>query len=266
MTINKLKLVHDSIVVTTSTQNKGKSFKARASLIYKSIIKGWICGLQLTMASDNEKQPIAIQETTPDQNQEEQPPTCKEAVLDDDIKRHMEEWKKVAEERPLRVMVCGLGGVGKSTLINRLLQLEGGEKWAEEGRSGGATTSVVMQFEKITKSGIKICLFDTPGFGDIDITDEKIIAMMEKETEKRLDVFFYCISLEGAARVQQPDVTAIQRMTQAFSHEIWKKAVVVFTFANVLEEKKNNADEYWSVIERIKEKIKETLRKLTAHS
>lgn len=118
------------------------------------------------MDSDNENQPI--RETTPDQNQEEH---YEEAVLDDDIKRHMEEWKKVAEERPLRIIVCGLGGVGKSTLINRLLQLEEGEKWAEEGRSGGATTSVVMKFEKITKSGIKICLFDTPGFGDIDITD-----------------------------------------------------------------------------------------------
>ena len=117
------------------------------------------------MDSDNENQ--LIQETTPDQNQEH----YEEAVLDDDIKRHMEEWKKVAEERPLRIIVCGLGGVGKSTPINRLLQLEEGEKWAEEGRSGGATTSVVMKFEKITKSGIKICLFDTPGFGDIDITD-----------------------------------------------------------------------------------------------
>jgi small GTP-binding protein len=222
--------------------------------------KGDIVCMQLTMDSDK-KQPI--QETTPDadQNQEEQPPTYEEAVLDDDVKRHMEEWKKVAQERPLRVMVCGLGGVGKSTLINRLLQLEEGEKWAEEGMTGGATTSVVTKFEKVTKSGIKICLFDTPGFGDIDITDEKIIAMMEKETDKKLDVFFYCISLEGAARIQQPDVTAIQRMTQAFSHEIWKKAVVVFTFANALEEKKKNADEYQMVIERIKEKIKETLGK-----
>jgi ribosome biogenesis GTPase A len=89
--------------------------------------KGDIVCMQLTMDSDK-KQPI--QETTPDadQNQEEQPPTYEEAVLDDDVKRHMEEWKKVAQERPLRVMVCGLGGVGKSTLINRLLQLEEGEK------------------------------------------------------------------------------------------------------------------------------------------
>ena len=238
----KLRLILDSAMVKHTKQGVSK------------IIAG------LSRMDSNKKEPI--QEVTKlDPSKEEQPPTYEEAVLDNDIKKHMEEWKKVAQERPLRVMVCGLGGVGKSTLINHLLQLEEGEKWAEEGRRGGATTSVVTKFERTTKSGIKVCLFDTPGFDDVDISNEMIIAMMENETEKKLDVVFYCISLEGAARVQQGDVRAIKIMTQAFTNEIWKKAVVVFTFANALEEKKNSADEYWMVIQRVKEKVKETLQK-----
>ena len=222
--------------------------------------EGVVFRLGLTMDSNKKE---SMQETTPDRSQEEQPPTYEEAVLDDDIKRHMEEWKKVAQERPLRVMVCGLGGVGKSTLINQLLQLKEGEQWAEEGRRGGATTSVVTRFERITKSGIKICLFDTPGFDDVEISNEMIVAMMEKETEKKLDVVFYCISLEGSARLQQGDVRAIKIMTQAFSNDIWRKAVVVFTFANALEEKRNieSVDDYLTVIQCITENMKKVLRK-----
>ena len=215
------------------------------------------------MDSNKKKETESVQDVTADPNEKEKGSSeeHKEAMIDNDMKKHMEDWKKVAQERPLRVMVCGLGGVGKSTLINRLLQLEGDEKWAEEGRSGGATTSVVMKFERTTKRGIKVCLFDTPGFDDVDISNEMIIAMMEKETDKKLDVVFYCISLEGSARVQRGDVRAIKIMTQAFSNKIWKKAVVVFTFANALEEKKNSADEYWTVIQRVKEKMKEALQK-----
>ena len=86
--------------------------------------------------------------------------------------------------------------------------------------------------------------------------------MMEKETEKKLDVVFYCISLEGSARVQQGDVRI---MTQAFTNEIWKKAVIVLTFANALEEKKSDVDDYQVVIQHITEKIQGVLCKEHVH-
>lgn len=184
-------------------------------------------------------------------------------AVDNDLKKHLEEWGEVARERPIRVMVCGLGGVGKSTLVNKLLQLEEGEKWAEEGLQGGATTSVISKHERTTKRGIKVCLFDTPGFDDVNLENEEIIAMMEKETENKLDIIFYCLSLDGAARLQGGDVRAIKLMTQVFSEEIWKKAVVVLTFANALEQKTNicSANDYWAVIRNIAEKMKEALSK-----
>ena len=75
--------------------------------------------------------------------------------------------------------------------------------------------------------------------------------------------FFYCISLDGSCRVQQGDIRAIEIMTKTFSSEIWKKAVVVFTHANELEEKKtvNCSRKYWSVIQKIKETMVEALQK-----
>ncbi len=122
----------------------------------------------------------------------------------------METWKEATKDRPLRVLICGL---------------KPDEKWAEEGRRGGATTSIVSKFDRTTERGSKVCPFDTPGFDDINMSNEEIIAMMEKETEKKLDMVFYCISLDGSARVQCSDVRAIKIMTQAFSNEIWTKAV-----------------------------------------
>ena len=97
------------------------------------------------MDSNNEVQEKANHDVTTTPSKEEPEAAAgseifEEAMLDSDLKKHMEDWKKVAQERPLRVMVCGLGGVGKFTLINHLLQLKDNEKWAEEGRRGGVTT------------------------------------------------------------------------------------------------------------------------------
>ena len=90
-------------------------------------------------------------------------------------------WRKSSQERPLHVMVCGLSGVGMSALINRLLQLEGEER-AKEGIMGRATTTAVFKYETIPPrvESKCMCLFDSPGFGGTEISDEVIIDMMEK--------------------------------------------------------------------------------------
>ena len=80
-------------------------------------------------------------------------------------------------------------------------------RWLEpkEGFGGAITTSVVSKYEGTTERGIKVCIFDTPGFGDV-LSDEKIIAMMLKETESqtkgKLDLVLFCLSL-GNTCVQE---------------------------------------------------------------
>ena len=176
--------------------------------------------------------------------------------------RELKAWKKIAINTPLRVMVCGLGGAGKSTLVNTLLQLEGDdEQLAKAGKRGKATTLVVSKHEKTTKSGIKVCFFDTPGLDNPDLDDDEIVARMEKETEKKLDIIFYCLSLAGSARVQGGDVKAMKLLTQAFGSRIWKKTVIVLTFANQIEQDMVNKEQYDEVIKNITETIRNVLEK-----
>ena len=176
--------------------------------------------------------------------------------------RELKAWKKKAIKTPLRVMVCGLGGAGKSTLVNTLLQLEGDdEQLAIAGKRGKATTLVVSKHEKITKSGIKVCFFDTPGLDDTDLDDDEIIARMEKETEKKLDIVFYCLSLAGSTRVQGGDRKAMKLLTQAFGSRIWKKTVIVLTFANHLERDMVSKEQYDEIIKNITETVQNVLEK-----
>lgn len=172
----------------------------------------------------------------------------------------LENWKKVAPDRPLSVMACGKGGVGKSTLINRLLRLKRDEKWAEEGRKGMATTKYVRKYEKMTEHGVKLRLFDTPGFDDPKLSNQEIINDIHSNAEGKVDLLLYCISLDGATRVDRGDLKAFKRLTLAFSSDIWKNAVVVLTFANILSEKVSNKMEYDNIISYISEDVRKGLK------
>ena len=62
----------------------------------------------------------------------------------------------------------------------RLQQLDSDEEKGEKRKSGGENTTVVSKYETTTnKSGVKVCIFDTPGFNNANVRDETIIAMME---------------------------------------------------------------------------------------
>ena len=146
----------------------------------------------------------------------------------------------------------------KSTLINHLLQLEEDEMWAEESLRGNLATTIVRSYEKITKRGIKVLLFDTPGFDNLRLSNDEIITMMRKETNKQVHLVLYCISLSSSARVQHGDVRAFQAM-QIFSDKLWENTIIVLTFANDLASRKNKED-YLILIRTITDEIRHVLK------
>lgn len=173
----------------------------------------------------------------------------------------LQEWEEISKRDPLRIVVAGLGGVGKSTLVNRLFGLRQEENVAEEGsgHSGEATTMAVRRYRHKLKNGVEVIIFDTPGFDDPDINEYCIIADMKLKTEGMLDLMLYCVSVEKkGARVTQGDIRAIRLLTRVFGVELWKKAIFVVTFANMACDRLEK-DEYFKLINTIKVKLRTNL-------
>ena len=152
---------------------------------------------------------------------------------------------------PLHILICGRGGTGKSSLVNNLFELQCGEDEATAGITGGAITSTVAPYERTTKFGDKIFVFDSPGFGDIRMDNNNIVATMIDVTKSRVDVLLYCISLSGGCRVEMEDIRAFKIITEAFKSIIWKRAVIVLTFANQLQKIRPEFQEYKKITQKI---------------
>ena len=176
-------------------------------------------------------------------------------ALDTERDVKVREWKTLASERPLKFLVAGRGGVGKSSLINNLLELNSSsEEGAEEGFTGGATTQAVRRHTG-SKHGIQVIAYDTPGFQDLQLPEEEIIAELVDETDSIMDVCLYCASLE--MRVCQEDRRICSLLTNAFKM-LWEKAIFVLTFANT--DKIRSRGDHEALIERYKSNLKDCLR------
>ena len=164
-------------------------------------------------------------------------------------------WKKLAEERPLKFLVAGRGGMGKSSLVNNLLDLgRNTEEGAQEGFSGSATTQAVRSHTG-NKYGIQVIAYDTPGFQDLKLREEDIIAELLDITDSKVDVCLYCASLE--MRISAEDRSLCSLLTKAFQTKLWEKTIFVLTFANT--EKVVTRTAYETLVNNFKNNLKECL-------
>ena len=144
------------------------------------------------------------------------------------------------------IMVTGLAGAGKSTLVNRVFELPGAQ---EE-----ATKTVICYCHKL-KNGVEATVFDTPGFDDPEINEHRIIADMKFISEQKLDLLLYCVSVASpGARVTQEDVGAFHLLTNVFGVSLWKNAIFVITYANVACERLQK-DQYFQLLENVKKNL-----------
>lgn len=135
------------------------------------------------------------------------------------------EW--MSQQSESVIVVAGKGNVGKSTLINDLLNLCGDDA-AEAKNDGLPTTTTVTKYKRIhPKVNSVVYVIDTPGFDSLeaDTTDKIVMSNLEKESDGTAHLLLYCASLNG--RIDGADYRIMKLLTDSFSKDIWKRAILV---------------------------------------
>ena len=128
----------------------------------------------------------------------------------------------------VKILVLGLTGAGKSTLVNAMM----GDIVAVS-EAGARACSTGIECHKGEHDGIKIKIYDTAGFGESDISERKVLKnIAEREnTRKGYDLILIAIRMDNRL-----DTVSARNMLSSLGHhmhpEMWKRSIVVLTFAN----------------------------------
>ena len=137
-------------------------------------------------------------------------------------------------KRPLVLVTAGKAGVGKSTLINNLLGLEG-EKAAEAKPGAEIVTKSIDYYEEVVH-GITVRIIDTPSLEAVDLSceqNQEAPETLSNLTDREVDLMLYCISLVGG-RIPKGDQCIVEKLTNIFGAEIWGHTILVLTYGDVV--------------------------------
>ncbi|GJN30848.1 hypothetical protein PR202_gb19186 [Eleusine coracana subsp. coracana] len=136
---------------------------------------------------------------------------------------------KLKEENvsTLTVLVMGKGGVGKSSTVNSIV----GERVATVSafQSEGLRPTMCSR----TRAGFTLNIIDTPGLIEGGYINEQAVEIIKRFLlGKTIDVLLYVDRLD-AYRMDTLDEQVIRAITNSFGKDIWRRALVVLTHAQL---------------------------------
>ena len=176
-------------------------------------------------------------------------------TADEHLVDEIKKWE--GSKRRLVLVTAGRAGMGKSTLLNNLLGLKG-EKAAESKPGAKSVTKTVDSYEEEVH-GITVRIIDTPGLEAKDLSseeEEEALAKLSVLSDGKVDLMLYCMALVG--RFEDSDERIVKKLTEAFGTKIWRHAILVLTFGDVvLKQDEGDRD----LLEGFTSKFEEVLKK-----
>ena len=134
----------------------------------------------------------------------------------------------MASQPPVTIAVLGRVGVGKSTLVNRILKRED----APTAFNGEAAFTQTVSVYENEVNGVAYRVIDTPGLQNISKGIENDRKIIDCILEKEPNVILYCISILPSSKLSEVDRRVVIEMNRV--EKIWKRTIVVLTFANMV--------------------------------
>lgn len=131
----------------------------------------------------------------------------------------------------LTILVMGKGGVGKSSTVNSVI----GERVVTVSAFQPETPRPVMVSR--SRAGFTLNIIDTPGLVEGGYVNDQVLETIKSFLgrsllSKTIDVLLYVDRLD-AYRVDNLDKQIVRAITDNFGKEIWHKAMVVLTHAQL---------------------------------
>ena len=152
---------------------------------------------------------------------------------DQHINDVLDKWYEATNRKEITLVTAGRSSVGKSTLIGNMLRLE--DDAAPESEHGPSSTTDEVKVYTSSINGVKVRIIDTPGLAATDVDEAKVIAKLEEESKGKADMLLYCVSLLPDSIIDEQDEKIVKILKVAFGSDIWRHAVLVLTFANVVK-------------------------------
>jgi len=130
------------------------------------------------------------------------------------------------QTKPIELLILGKAGIGKSTLINNLMN----ENVAYVCDDETGTTDINMY--ETTKYGFDFKIYDTPGLYDGNNNDNKTLNMIINRGPM-LNILIVCFDISDT-RIRPDDIKMKQDIIDTFGQDILKYVIVIYTKSNLV--------------------------------